>query len=72
MPRIREHTGQNFKPTDTSAAKKTFTSDFDFEQSNKLLTQGRLVLFPLGVFLQNCLTDMVSVNRAKSHTRSHH
>jgi len=34
---IREHTGQNFKPTDTSAAKKTFTSDFDFEQSNKLL-----------------------------------
>eukprot|EP00667_Euglena_gracilis_P021784 EG_transcript_24008 len=32
-----EHTGQNFKPADAAAAKKTFTADFDFEQSNKRL-----------------------------------
>lgn len=37
-----EHTGQNFKPADAAAAKKTFTADFDFEQSNKRLDKDAL------------------------------
>lgn len=37
-----EHTGQNFKPVDAGAARRTFNADFDFEQSNKLLDKDAL------------------------------